>query len=178
MKQQIEETLQCLIGHLFWGAGRSANLLTFQFGPRQLRTNRHGTSYEVGIYALHVQCAWHLAEAQHLLVASGDLGYEPSDENEAMYHYEGEAYAWPKAESSLLDERLLRFFLQGEKTSVLVQAIRADDLGGLTLQLSDNHTLAVFPDASLDTEYWRFFHVGRNLPHFVVTSQGIEDQEE
>ncbi len=178
MKKQIEETLQCLTGHLFWGAGRIGNLLTFQFGPRQLRTNRQGKSYEVGTYALHVQCAWHLAKAQHLLAASGDLGYEPSDENEEMSNYDGEVYAWPKAESSCLDERLLRFFQQCEKTPLFVQALRADDLGGLTIELSDNHRLAVFPNTSLDEEYWRFFQVGADRPHLVVTGLGIEDQEE
>lgn len=178
MKQQIEKALQCLIGHPLWGAGRVANLLTFQFGPRHLKINYYGKSYEVGAYTLHVQCAWHLAEAQHLLVASGDRDYEPGSEHEETKYYEGEVYAWPKAESSLLDERLLRFFLQCEKTPVLVQAIRADDLGGLTIELSGNHTLVLFPDTSLSEEYWRFFQVDKDLPHFVVTSNGIEDQDE
>lgn len=175
MKKQIEEALQCLIGHPFWGAGRVGNLLTFQFGPRYLRTDRHGKSYEVGTYALHVQCAWHLAEARRLLVASGDLGYKPIDEGEEMNHYEGKVYTWSKAESSLLDERLLHFFLQCEKTPLLVQALRADDLGGLTIELSAYHILAVFPDDSLDAEYWRFFQTDADpdLPHFVATDQGI-----
>ncbi len=177
-KQQIEETLQCLIGHPLWGAGRVGNLLTFQFGPRQLRTNRDGKSHQVGTYALHVQCAWHLAKAQHLLVASGDLGYKPIDEHEKMRHYEEEPYAWSETDKSLLDERLFHFFQQCEKTPLLVQAIRADDLGGLTIELSSHHILVAFPDDSLDAEYWRFFQIGADLPHFVVTDQGIEDQEE
>ena len=143
---------------------------------RSVKTNRHGKSSEVGTYALHVQCAWHLAEARRLLVASGDLGYKPLDEDEEMNHYEGEAYRWSKAESSLLDERLLRFFLQCEIAPILVQALRADDLGGLTIELSASHRLAVFPDDSLDAEYWRFFQTdaGPDMPHFVVTDQGIE----
>ena len=178
MKQQIEETLRCLIGHPFWGAGRAANLLSFQFGPRYLKTDYYGRLHEVGTYALHVQCAWHLAEAQCLLVASGDRSYEPSVENEEMNSGEGDAYAWPKTDSSLLDERLRSFFLQCEKTPVLVQALRADDLGGLTIELSDCFTLTLFPDTSLEAEYWRFFQMDVDLPHFVVTSEGIEDQDE
>lgn len=152
------------------------NLLAFQFGPRSLKTGRNGKSYAIGTYALHVQCAWHLANAQRLLVASGDLGYNPIDEDDEMNHYEGEVYTWSKAENSLLDERLLRFFLQCEKTPLLVQALRADNLGGLTLELSDSHLLTLFPDDSLDAEYWRFFQtdVDPDLPHFVVTDQGIE----
>jgi hypothetical protein len=177
MKQQIEETLQCLIGHLFWGAGRSANLLTFQFGPRHWKTHRWGKAHEVGTYALHVQCAWHLAQMSRLLAASGDRGCEPSEEyEERMQHAPGEAYVWPKTESTLLDERLLHFFLQCQISPVQVLALRADDLGSLTLELSNEQRLAVFPDSSLNAEYWRFFQVGADLPHFVVTGQGIEEQ--
>jgi hypothetical protein len=89
---------------------------------------------------------------------------------------QGEAYCWSKEESSLLDERLLRFFLQGEKTPFLVQALRADELGGLAIELSASHLLTAFPDDSLDAEYWRFFQTDADpdLPHFVVTDQGIE----
>lgn len=36
IKNQIEATLQCLIGQPFWGAGRVGNLLTFQFGSRSV----------------------------------------------------------------------------------------------------------------------------------------------
>ncbi len=177
MKQQIEETLQCLIGHPFWGAGRVANLLTFQFGPRQLRANQ-GKLREAGTYALHVQCAWHLVQAQHILAASGDLAFEPSGEHKTMSHAGEEPYVWAERETSLLDEHLFHFFEQCEKTPILVQALHADELGGLTLVLSDNHTLTLFPDDSLGEEYWRFFESGQDLPHFVVTGQGIEDQEE
>ena len=179
MKQQIEETLRCLVGQPFWGAGRAADLLTFQFGPRQWRTNRRGQAHEVGTYALHVQCAWHLGQAGHILVASRDLYYEPSDEHEKMSHSEREPYAWPEMNTSLLDERLFHFFQQCEKMPIFVQSLYADDFGSLTIALSEDHTLAVFPDDSLGEEYWRFFGVGKtDSPHFVVTGQGIEGEEE
>lgn len=178
MKKHIEETLQCLIGQSFWGSGRAANLLTFQFGHRQVRTDHHGNSQQIGTYALHVQCAWRLTKAQHILAASGDLGYEPIEVNEETRNYEGEGYSWPKTGGTHLDEQLVSFFRQCEQTPLFVQAIQADDLGGLTIELSFQHLLTVFPDDSFDEEYWRFFHVGGNLPHFVVTGQGIEDQEE
>src|SRR5579885_350419 len=66
MKKQIEKTLQCWIGQSFWGSGRVANLLTFQFGPRQERISRYGISYKMVTYALHVQCAWRLTKAQRI----------------------------------------------------------------------------------------------------------------
>lgn len=178
MKKHIEETLHCLIGHPFWGAGRITNLLTFQFGPRQMRTNYRGKSYEVGTYALHVQCAWHLTNAQRILAASGDLGYELRNTDEEMSNADGEVYAWPKKESSLLDERLFHFFQQHKNMPLTVQAVRADDYGGLIIELSENHRLTVFPDTSLEEECWRFFQLGTDLPHLVVTGQSLEDQEE
>ena len=135
------------------------DLLTFQFGPRQWRTNRRVRFYEGGTYALHVQCAWHLTEAHQILVASGDRSSEPTGENEeTMQNDDGEVYSRGKAESLLLDERLLNFFLGGKQTPYLVQAIQADDVGRLTIALSQNHTLTVFPDISDETECWRFFH--------------------
>ncbi|GHO63654.1 hypothetical protein KSC_025460 [Ktedonobacter sp. SOSP1-52] len=178
MKKQIEETLQCLIGQSFWGSGRAANLLTFQFGPRQVRIDHHGKSRQVGTYALHVQCTWRLTKAQRILAASGDLGWEPKEVNEETRNYEGEGYSWPKTGGTRLDEQLVSFFRQCEQTPLFVQAIQADDLGGLTIELTSQHLLTVFPDDSFDEEYWRFFQVGVNLPHFVVTGEGIEDQEE
>lgn len=178
MKQQVEDALQCLISLPFWGAGRITNLLTFQFGPRQLRADYHGKTHEVGTYALHVQCAWRITQAQHILVASGDRFYEPGDD-ETMTSYEGEAYAWSKTEHTLLDERLLRFFLQCERAPIFVQAIQADEFGGLTILLSNDHMLTVFPEASFEAEHWRFFQPARqDLPHFVATSEGIEDPDE
>lgn len=176
MKKQIEETLHCLIGHPFWGAGRIANLLTFQFGPHQVRTNRRGKPYEVGTYVLHVQCVWHLADAQRILAASGDLSYRLSKIDEEMSNADGGIYAWSKTESSLLDERLFHFFHQHENMPFPVQAVRADEYGGLIIALSENHRLAVFPDTSLAEECWRFFQLGTDLPHLVVTGQGLEDQ--
>jgi hypothetical protein len=176
MKKQIEETLQCLIGHPFWGAGRAADLSTFQFGPRHMRTRRRdGRSYEVGTYALHVQCAWHLADAQHILVASRDRYYprgDPDDES-----LDQDTFRWDQPGANRCDERLEQFFKKYETTPVIVQTIQADNLGGMTIKLSQNHTLVVFPDDSLDGEYWRFFQTEKDLPHFVVTGHGIEDEE-
>jgi hypothetical protein len=127
---------------------------------------------------LHVQCAWHIAKVTYILAASRDRHFEPDEENKEMSDYEGEAYAWAKSESSLLDEQLFYFFQECEKAPVFVQAIRADDLGGLIIELSYNLTLTVFPDHSSDGECWRFFKLDSDLPHFVITGAGIEDQEE
>ncbi|HET8844652.1 MAG TPA: hypothetical protein VFN35_24490 [Ktedonobacteraceae bacterium] len=178
-KKQIEETLHCLIGHPLWGAGRVANLLSFQFGPGRWRTNLRGQASEVRTYALHVQCAWHLAKAHRLIAASGDLSFPPGEESKNANPLERDPYQWPKKERTLLDEQLCHFFLQYEKMPVVVQGLQANDLGGLNITLSDDHILTIFPDTSSDDEeYWRFFQPATDLPHFVVTAQGIERQEE
>lgn len=178
MKKQVEETLQCLIGQPFWGAGRTLNLLSFQFGPRQLRTRR-GKTYEVGTYALHVQCSWRLTSAQHILVASDDRFAEPLEESiQATQEDEDEAYTWDRTNTTLLDERLHAFFLKCQETPCLVQSIHADNLGGFNMELSQDYTLTVFPNFSNDTECWRFFRSNDDRSHFVVTGEGILDQED
>lgn len=180
MREQIEKALECLIGLSFWGAGRTLNLLSFQFGPRQKRISwRDGRESEVGTYALHVQCAWRIVRGGRILAASDDRFRDWDDEDEVVYHVDGEAYVWSKSSSTLLDQLLSRFFGQCEQTPIFVQTVQVDDLGGVIITLSDGITLTLFPNASADDEeYWRFFRPGKDEPHLVVTAQGIEDPEE
>jgi hypothetical protein len=182
VKERIEEALQCLVGLEFWGAGRITNLLMFEFGPRQLRINRHGKEYEVGTHALHVQCAWHLAHSPRILIGSRDRLYKFPNDDPEINHYDKEVHTWPKDEPSWLDYRLLRFFNQCKENPVFVQTIQADNLGGMIIELSSGYTLSVFPDCSAadnpedDEEYWRFFELNAtDRPHFVVTGHGIEN---
>ena len=77
LQERIEHTF-CLSEFDLWDAGRSADLATFQLGPRREVTDRHGRTREVGTYALHVSCAWHIIGPTGIFVASRDR-YYPSD---------------------------------------------------------------------------------------------------
>ena len=182
MKKEIEEALACLPGQPFWGAGDAAGMLTFQFGLRQLRVSGKrgelGEFYEVGTWALHVQCPWHLASTHYLLVGSGDRFSDPTQEYPDRRYDISDPYPWRTKEPTLRDERLYDFFKRCEHRPVFVEGIQANELGGVTLLLSYGFTLTIFPNSSNDDECWRFFRVEGDERHFVILGNGLEDAEE
>ena len=72
MKDQIKQALRVLVGLPLWDAGRTADLLWFQFGPSHTVIDRRGRTKLVGAYAVHVQCAWRLIGPTQIVVACRD----------------------------------------------------------------------------------------------------------
>ena len=70
MRAEIQNALAILTGKALWGCGRAADLATFQFGERVARIDFFGKPSEVGEYALHVQCAWRIAQKDQLVVGA------------------------------------------------------------------------------------------------------------
>jgi hypothetical protein len=70
---EIEEFLSVLVGLPMWGSGRAVDMEMFQFGARLPSMDRHGRPTERGGFALHVQCAWHIARDGKVIIASGDV---------------------------------------------------------------------------------------------------------
>ena len=57
-----------------------------------------------------------------------------------------------------------------------LQKVIADEVGSLTLMLSDDSQLEIFPDSTDtddDSEYWRLFQPGTNRHHFVMRAGGL-----
>jgi hypothetical protein len=50
--------------------------------------------------------------------------------------------------------------------------------GSFRTLLEGGFSLEVFPSNSLNGEQWRLFEPGKDLPHFVVTGIGVEEQVE
>src|SRR5215475_8435226 len=78
MRNEIESSLQALIGQPLLSAGRAADLEWFQFGKPQTVMNSRGETKTVGEYALHIQCAWRIRDSAGIIVASRDR-YEPAE---------------------------------------------------------------------------------------------------
>jgi hypothetical protein len=78
MRNELESSLQALIGLPLLSAGRAADLEWFLFGSSRTVTNFKGETRVVGEYALHVQCAWRIRDSARIIVASNDL-YEPTE---------------------------------------------------------------------------------------------------
>jgi hypothetical protein len=172
LKERIERALQPLIGAPLWGAGRAADMDTFQFGPRRPVTDRRGRTREVGTYAFHVQCAWRIAGPRGIVVGSRDR-YYPSEAS--GLDVSDPDFEWDQAGANLCDERRARFFEEHRAAPLPVVEVRADDVGGVAIILGDGYRLEVFPDDSQDGEHWRFFQPHTDGDHFVVTGAGIEE---
>ncbi len=168
---QIEARLRVLLGLPFWGAGRAADLESFQFGPRQMATNRRGQTREVGSFALHVQCAWRIVAQAGIVVASRDRYYPTGDPERDVPDF-----AWDRPGANRCDERIAHFFARHAETPLLVEGVSVDAVGGLILTLSDGHALDIFPDDSLPEEHWRFFAHNTDQAHLVVRGQGLSEE--
>lgn len=65
MKDEIEQTLNVIIGMPLWGRHRAADLPVFKFG-KQIPSMTRATKWRsaevvlVGEYGLHIQCPWRI----------------------------------------------------------------------------------------------------------------------
>lgn len=124
MKAAIEQALSVLLGLPLWDSGRAAGLQWFHLGDRREVTDARGRARIVGAYALHVQCAWHLAGPAGIVVASDDRYVAARD---APFD-RGDEWAWDRPGANRCDERMTAFFA----------AFAGDNVGGMRLSLSDD----------------------------------------
>jgi hypothetical protein len=137
----------------------------FLFGRVIERIDRHGESIQKGQFALHVQCPWHLERAGSIIIGSGDL-YVP-----ATLGDDGEGFDWGPSGSNRRDVTLKGFF---SGTPSIVEEVEATAVGTLTILLTGDTRLRVFPDrSSAEREHWRFFELESGDPHLVLVSEGV-----
>jgi hypothetical protein len=173
MRNEIESSLQALIGLPFWDAGRAADLEWFQFGSQRTVTDFRGETKTVGEYALHVQCAWHLRDSARIIVASRDR-YEPAEAVD-----DPENFQWDRPGANLCDRKMSQFLAETKGVSQIVTQVKADEVGGLCILLSTNVAIEVFPDSSAAdeySEYWRFFEPAIETEHLVVRNGCITQE--
>ena len=162
-----------LIGKPLWRCTRAADMACFQFGGRNKRS-RDGKEFEVGDYALHVQCSWRIIRGDEILVGREDL-FEPEEPAHNVESY----FDWQKA--NLQDARLKSLFMDGNRQFAVVgTALRA--AGNLGILFDDELRLEVFPDSSVrrdDMEHWRLFvpsadhNVAVTTPHIIYSGLGL-----
>jgi len=139
---------------------------SFMFGAQHEGVGLRGRPKVWGDWALSIQCSWRLSRLDKIVV-----GYR--DVYSARTHAPGKGSAGFDSDQpgqNRRDELLERFFVARRAAPVSVKDIRADDLGGFTLSLTDPFRLEVFPDESpSDAELWRLFQPGIGARHFVVS---------
>jgi hypothetical protein len=169
VKDQIEQALKVLNGLPLQQAGRAIDMEIFHFGDLQPILGRRGTAM-VGDYRLHVQCAWRIVGDAGIVVASRDRYYPAGDP-----YSNQDGFDWSAQGVNRCDERVTAFFKEQDGIHLRVEAVFADNVGSVRLQLSGGFLLDIFPDDSLDKEHWRLVPRAPAIPHFVVTGQGIEE---
>jgi hypothetical protein len=170
MRNEIELSLQTLIGLPFWNAGRAADLEWFQFGRPKTVTDFKGKTKTVGEYALHVQCDWRILDATGVIVALPDR-YKPADEIGDPENFE-----WDRPGANLCDRKMSQFLARTAGISQIVTQVEADDVGCLRILLSTDVAIEVFPDSSASDEYsehWRFFEPASETEHLVMRNSCI-----
>jgi len=136
----------------------------FSFGEiRSIETPR-GLK-KVADYALHPQCAWRLSEGETVLMGSSDL-YYPADGREDLSDFD-----WDEPQASRLD--LLMSVLIRDDEPMLVESVLIGRAGFLQICLSRDRCLEVFPDNSLEDEYWRLFRPGKEESHLVMGGNAV-----
>ena len=120
---------------------------------------------------LQVACAWRLADAEHVLVASGDL-FAPADPDAEL-----ETFDWETPGATWWDVALARALADRAAPPRVARVARVepDVLGGLRVEFEDGVLLEAFANSSsaphVETEFWRLGIEGDST-QLVVGSSG------
>ena len=152
MHVEVTRALAPLRGLPLRALGRAGDLLWLAFGEMRESLSPLGKLRTIGEWALHLECPWRVCQGGHLIVASGDMYYGPSDE--ALDDWDAPGQSRCDAATALLCD--------GFSTSPpSVTAIEVDEVGGFTLVLTNDYRVDVFPARSnANSEHWRLFQPG------------------
>ncbi|MDO7873853.1 hypothetical protein Q5H93_03845 [Hymenobacter sp. ASUV-10] len=168
MKEQTYHSLRQLVGLMLTGSTRAADMECLKFGEQAI-VDRSGELYNIGEFALHLQCPWRITSSEKLLVGSSDL-YEPADGISDA----DEDFDWEIIGNNLRDVRLQQLLIQ----SKIVEAVETDAYGGFSLFLSQDLVFSAFPSYSKNDEYHEYWRLLDNRegpkPHIVVGPNGVE----
>jgi hypothetical protein len=157
--EELSNALQPLVGLPLRCLGRAANLLWVHFGELRESLSPRGQLRTVGEWALHIQCPWRIRQGTNVVVASGEFCYGSA----------GEALDdWDKPGKSKFDVTAATLENEFSAFPPSVTSIYIDEVGGFTIELTNDYRLDIFPDRSTsNTEHWRLFQPGIDHRHFV-----------
>ena len=157
--------LQSLFGRRLADASRTSGILVLRFDAVP---PAEGPPTDMPSLVLQVSCAWRLADAEHLLVASGDL-FAPADPDADL-----ETFDWETPGSTWWDVALARA-LAARPAPPVVARVEPDVLGGLRLELDEGLVFEAFANSTsaphVETEFWRL-GPERDDVHLVVGTNG------
>jgi hypothetical protein len=160
-EELIIEKLKILSNKKLSSLGRAGSMLWIGFGETILKENFRGEIRKVKEYVLHISCSWRLADEWKIIVASRDM-YIPK------LGIPDEDFDSDVLGNSRFDEKVSRLLQDIETNSTYVSEFVVDKYGGLIIRFINGLKLEVFPDDSLEEEYWRFFTNITRSEHLVV----------
>ncbi|MDQ2785371.1 MAG: hypothetical protein M3Y58_10265 [Chloroflexota bacterium] len=168
-KEEIEQTLEVLVGMPLWGSHRAVHMQMFQFGRKIDDMMRDGRAVVIGEYTLHAQCAWRIVQAATIVVAANDRYLAAGDDP----YKDDEDFDWEE-QPNRLDERITPLFTAWAVNPPVVESVEADMVGSVRIALTRQYILDVFPSDSLEGEHWRLLPNSPKRNHFVVTDENID----
>ena len=149
-------------------ARRVPDMRVFHFG--QMRQGNGGT---MGQYALHIQCPWRIDGPEGIVTGRSDL----------WEHISGKRMPdeWEPSIDDNIQDIQIGYLLGSYNTEthshvnssalLVVERVRASDIGDLDINLSGGYRLILFPSGRIG-EAWRLFEPGKDTPHFVIEGSG------
>jgi hypothetical protein len=178
MRSTIEQRLSVLIGLPWWDAQRVGSVWeSFHFGERRLLEDRkRGGIREVGSYALHIQCSWRIVSQQEVLVGWHDKFYPKG----ANPFDEPPDFDWDRVGVNRCDQRVEELLDLFTANPLTVESVASDIFGDIQIIFTNRYRLQTFHDDTLgyERELWRVFRPGDDSSHFVVTSGGIDNEDD
>lgn len=168
LTDKINKILSSLTGLPFTQTTRAANMECLKFGT-VYRTDKDEQSYNVGEFALHLQCSWRFTNETEIIVGSGDL-YQQADET-ADYD---EDYDYLQFDANMRDVKLEKLI---NENNLIILSADFDKFGGLEIWFNNNIKLTVFPSISSKTEneFWRLIDFRKEESyHLESWSTGFE----
>jgi hypothetical protein len=160
--QAYSAILSNLLGLKITMATHAASMRGFIFGPST-------SAPDAGQWVMHIQCAWRIETGSAILTGSGDW-YEPADLEAQM------ADDWDPAEGASLQETRLREIFHdhdlskrtiwNNTASLICTEYQLEVHGGVTIELSGDYVLRLFPSGSRG-EHWRIFQKGDTNTHVI-----------
>lgn len=170
MNSDIDRVLGRLAGLPLSKVQRDADTIHLRFGAPPAA--RRGGAPEEGELTLRVACPWRLADAERVLVGSGDL-FTPADPDE-----DPATFDWEAPGASWLDVRLAELAARRAGDPFVVESAAADRFGGVRIALRGGVVLELFPNSTptghVATEFWRLGRDDGREDDWVVGTFGVE----
>lgn len=157
----ILEKINRLLNKKLSSIGRAGSMLWVGFGKWITKKNYRDEIRKVNEYSLHVSCSWRFTDGKNIIMASRDM-YLPKN-GEYIDDFD-----WDVIGNNRFDERINIIHREINKNIITVDELKIDKYGSLIVQFNNGYVLEVFPDDSLEEEYWRFISNINESEHLVI----------